>query len=159
MNTLKLFFTTLCLTICIHTATATKWSVGPTQTYNYCSQVVSLVQDGDTVEIDFATYVNDPQVQWTQNNLYIVGVGGRPRLEAGSIIANDPSNGKGIFVISGSDVHVHNIEFANAMVIDNNGAGIRHQGGNLTVTNCKFIGNQNGILSGNNSNTNFGGLV
>src|SRR5690242_1070033 len=88
-------------------AYATTWNVGPTRPYTYCSQVAPLVQYGDTIEIDFATYVNDPQVIWNKNNLYIVGIGGRPRLEAGSIIANDMSNGKGIFVISGSNVHVH----------------------------------------------------
>ena len=84
--------------------TATTWQVGPTRSYLYCSQVAPLVQDGDTVAIDFAVYVNDPQVEWTVNNLYIVGVGGRPRLEAGSIIASDVSNGKGIFVTSGAGI-------------------------------------------------------
>ncbi len=128
---------------------ATTWNVGPTRSYTYCSQVASLVQHGDTVEIDFAIYVNDPQVIWNKNNLYIVGIGGRPRLEAGSIIANDMSNGKGIFVISGSNVHVHNIEFANAVVQDNNGAGIRQEGANLHISNCRFVSNEMGILAGN----------
>ncbi|MBK8723607.1 MAG: hypothetical protein IPL95_15510 [Saprospiraceae bacterium] len=72
------------------------WQVGPTRTYTYCSKVASLVQNGDTILIDFATYLNDPQGKWDKNNLLIKGVGGRPRLEAGSIIANDASNGKGI---------------------------------------------------------------
>ena len=71
---------------------ATVWNVGPTRSYTYCSQVAPLVQNGDTIEIDFATYINDPQVIWNKNNLYIVGDGGRPRLEAGSIIANDNVN-------------------------------------------------------------------
>lgn len=127
---------------------ATVWHVGPTRTYTYCSQVASLVQDGDTVAIDYATYINDAQVSWTNNNLLIIGVGGRPRLEAGSIIANDNVNGKGIFVIIGSNVRVENIEFANAVVIDNNGAGIRQEGKNLFVHHCKFDGNEMGILQG-----------
>ncbi len=128
---------------------ATTWNVGPTRTYTYCSQVAPLVQAGDTILIDFATYINDPQVIWNKNNLYIAGIGGRPRLEAGSIIANDMVNGKGIFVISGSNVHVDNIEFANAVVQDNNGAGIRQEGANLWVSNCTFNGNEMGILGGN----------
>ncbi len=128
---------------------ATTWNVGPTRSYTYCSQVAPLVQHGDTIEIDFTTYINDPQVIWNKNNLYIVGIGGRPRLEAGSIIANDMSNGKGIFVISGSNVHVHNIEFANAVVQDNNGAGIRQEGANLHISNCRFVSNEMGILAGN----------
>jgi hypothetical protein len=128
---------------------ATTWNVGPARTYTYCSQVASLVQQGDTILIDFATYINDPQVIWNKSNLYIAGINGRPRLEAGSIIANDMVNGKGIFVISGSNVHVHNIEFANAVVQDNNGAGIRQEGANLWVSNCTFTGNEMGILGGN----------
>ena len=128
---------------------ATTWNVGPARTYTFCSQVAPLVQHGDTVLIDFATYFNDPQVIWNKSNLYIAGTGGRPRLEAGSIIAGDMVNGKGIFVISGSNVHIHNIEFANAVVQDNNGAGIRQEGANLWVSNCAFTGNEMGILGGN----------
>lgn len=128
------------------------WQVGPTRTYTYCSKVAALVQNGDTILIDFATYLNDPQVKWDKNNLLIKGVGGRPRLEAGSIIANDASNGKGIFVISGANVRVENIEFANAAVIDRNGAGIRQEGANLYIHKCKFIGNEMGILCGNIAN-------
>ena len=131
---------------------ATTWHIGPTRTYSYCSQVAGQVQNGDTILIDAATYVNDPQVIWNKSDLYIAGIGGRPRLEAGSIIANDMSNGKGIFVISGSNVHVHNIEFARAVVQDNNGAGIRQEGANLWVSNCRFDSNEMGILGGNIAN-------
>ena len=131
---------------------ATTWNVGPSRTHTYCSQVAGLVQSGDTILIDAATYVNDPQVIWNKSDLYIAGVGGRPRLEAGSIIANDMSNGKGIFVISGANVHVHNIEFAKAVVQDNNGAGIRQEGANLWVSNCRFDSNEMGILGGNIAN-------
>ncbi|MCC7244088.1 MAG: hypothetical protein IT269_00295 [Saprospiraceae bacterium] len=131
---------------------ATIWHVGPTRSYTYCSQVANLVQTGDTVEIDYAVYVNDPQVQWNKANLYIVGVGGRPRLEAGSIIANDAVNGKGIFVTNALNITISNIEFANAHVIDHNGAGIRQQAANLKVTACKFIDNEMGILCGSIAN-------
>ncbi len=128
------------------------WNVGPSRAYQYCSQLAALVQPGDTVQIDYAIYQNDKQVLWTVDNLFLVGIGGRPRLEAGAIIANDASNGKGIFVISGANVHVHNIEFANAVVQSNNGAGIRQEGRNLWVTQCKFEANEMGILCGNIAN-------
>ncbi len=131
---------------------ATTWQVGPVRTYTFCSQVAPLVQDGDTVAIDSAVYVNDPQVEWTANNLYIVGIGGRPRLEAGSIIANDVSNGKGIFITSGAGITIENVEFALAQVPDHNGAGIRQQGPDWQVRYCRFDGNEMGILAGNISN-------
>jgi len=138
----------LCLFSC-SISHATTWNVGPGRTHQFCSQVAPWVEDGDSILIDNGTYVNDPQVKWSKNNLYIAGIGGHPRLEAGSIIANDMSNGKGIFVISGANVHVHNIEFANAVVQDHNGAGIRQEGANLWVSNCLFNGNEMGILGGN----------
>lgn len=131
---------------------ATTWNVGPARTYTYCSQIANLVQAGDIIQIDYAVYVNDIQVQWNQPNLYIVGIGGRPRLEAGSNIANDNVNGKGIFVTNAANITIENIEFANAAVIDQNGAGIRQQGANLIVRYCKFTGNEMGILCGNIAN-------
>lgn len=149
---LKLLFVTSLFYFPSQALFATTWHVGPTRTYTYCSQVAGVVQSGDTILIDAATYVNDPQVIWNKSDLYIGGIGGRPRLEAGSIIANDMSNGKGIFVISGSNVHVHNIEFAKAVVQDNNGAGIRQEGANLWVSNCRFDSNEMGILGGNIAN-------
>ncbi len=128
------------------------WNVGPSRTYKFCSQVVSLVQYGDTVDIDSAVYTNDAQVTWTMNKLLIRGINGRPRLVAGALIANDAVNGKGIFVIQGSDVTVENIEFRDALVQSHNGAGIRQEGRNLLVRYCKFQGNEMGILGGNIAN-------
>lgn len=127
---------------------ATQWNVGPTRTYTTPAAVSGLVDHGDTILIDAALYANHPQVYFSKNNLFIQGIGGRPRLEAGASLANN-ANGKAIFVISGSDCRVDNIEFANAVVPDNNGAGIRQEGCDLTVTHCYFNGNEMGILGGN----------
>ena len=146
---MKIFASLLLLCLLQTAANAATWHVGPLRTYTFCSQVAPLVQNGDTILIDAATYVNDPQVKWSKNNLLIKGIGGRPVLQAGSIIANDMVNGKGIFVISGANVTVENIEFANAAVVDHNGAGIRQEGPNLFVRYCKFTGNEMGILCGN----------
>jgi hypothetical protein len=142
----------LFLVFCFQYTHAATWHVGPTRTYQYCSQVAPLVQNGDTVLIDYATYINDPQVKWTKNNLLLKGIGGRPTLQAGNIIASDAVNGKGIFVISGANVTVENIEFAQAAVMDHNGAGIRQEGANLVVRYCKFTSNEMGILCGNIAN-------
>ncbi len=46
---------------------------------------------------------------------------------------------------------IKNIEFENAMVTNDdgaNGAGIRMQGTNLTLLNCYFHDNQEGLLDG-----------
>jgi hypothetical protein len=99
----------ICLLLLCKLSYAAKWYVGPTRTYTYCSQVALLVQHGDSVLIDPATYTNDPQVKWTKNNLVIMGNGGRPSLVAGAIIAADIV-GKAIFVISGHDVKGKKVE-------------------------------------------------
>jgi len=51
-------------------------------------------------------------------------------------------------VIRGNDVIVENIEFSGARVPDRNGAGIRPEGRNFTVRNCRFYDCENGILGG-----------
>lgn len=131
-----------------HLLLAKQWLVKPGTTYPNPQSVNTLVADGDTINIEAALYSNQIQVSFTKNNLLIRGINGRPRLEAGSLLAAN-TNGKAIFVISGKNCHVHNIEFANAAVLDHNGAGIRQEGCDLLVTNCYFNGNEMGILGGN----------
>lgn len=60
---------------------------------------------------------------------------------------------KGILVpLIGVDLRVENLTFSGAKSWDRNGAGIRHEGRNLTVVNCRFIGNEDGILSTGDKN-------
>ncbi len=127
---------------------AAVWNVSPNGQYKYCSEIANMVQDNDTILIEYSTYINDSQVTWRKNNLLIQGINGKPELEAGEKIANDHSNGKGIFVIQGTNTIVENIAFINSKVPDNNGAGIRQEGRNLIVKNCDFISNEMGILQG-----------
>ena len=105
-----------------------------------------VLQDGDTIYITAQTYTGTEALAvWQQNDLYILGIDGRPHLVAdGQYIW-----GKGIWVLSGNNIHVENIEFSGATVPDNNGAGIRLDGTGLTVRYCYFHDNENGILTGN----------
>ncbi len=61
------------------------------------------------------------------------------------------AEGKGIFVIKGGNVTIENLGFFGARVRDRNGAGIRLERGRLKVVRCVFEGNENGILTSNNS--------
>lgn len=136
------------MTVASFIAKGSIWRIGPSLTYKYCSEVSSLVKDGDTVFVEAAIYDNDAQVRWTANNLLIRGINGRPVLKAGSKIATDPTNGKGIFVTGGKNIIVENIEFQNCKVLSHNGAGIRMEGANLKVRFCVFKSNEMGILTG-----------
>ena len=84
---------------------------------------------------------------WNASNLTICGVGGRARLYADGKHAQ----GKGIWVVGGSassTMTIYNVEFHDAKVPDENGAGIRWEGGNLVLSNTGFYDNENGILGG-----------
>jgi hypothetical protein len=139
-----------CLAIVLSAATAAAQTttrtlqVGPTRALKTPSQAAAVARDGDVIAIDSAVYLGDV-ASWRQNNLTLRGVGTtRAVLRANGRSAG----GKGIWVISGANVRVENIEFAEAKVPDLNGAGIRHEGGGLlTVVNCLFRDNENGILS------------
>ena len=118
-------------------------TVGLDQAIHTPSAAAAVAKDGDTVEIEAGVYVGDTAV-WNQKNLTIRGIEGRPQLQAGGRSAE----GKAIWVIRGGDITIENIEFRDARVHDKNGAGIRFEQGNLTIRNCRFINNENGILTG-----------
>ncbi len=118
--------------------------VGPGHRLTMPSEAAELAKDGAVVEIEAGLYRNDVAV-WTQNNLTLRGVGGRAHLKAEGRSAED----KAIWVIKGDKVHVEHIEFSGAKVADENGAGIRAEGRRLSVSDCYFHDNENGVLSAN----------
>ncbi len=128
------------------TTSAKTFQVGPTRTYTLPSQVSSLVRDADTVAIDAGSYTDC--TAWTRNNLVIEGVGGYAHLQ------NKSCGGKAIWIIQGNNTTVEQIEFSGATVVDKNGAGIRQEGANLTIRRCYFHDNEDGILAGDNANSN-----
>lgn len=119
--------------------------VGPSRTLTTPSAAAAVARDGDRVEIDAGDYVGDVAT-WTQDDLTLVGVGGYAHLEADGHSAQ----GKAIWVIAGDRTRVQNVEFSGARVHDQNGAGIRAEGTDLTVVHCWFHHNQDGILAGAN---------
>ena len=130
-------------------AFGTTWNVGPTHTYTLPSQVSTLVQNGDTVLIDAGVY-NSDVARWTANNLVLRGNGGMAHLKANG----NSYGGKAIWVVSGNNTTVEQIEFSLCSVVDLNGAGIRQEGINLTVRHCYFHDNDEGILAGDNVTSN-----
>ncbi len=118
--------------------------VGPNYEYTTPCQAIAVAQDGDRIEIDAAGTYRGDVCGWKTNHLTLVGVNGRPRIDAGGMNAQ----GKAIWVISGNDTTVENLEFTGEAVPSHNGAGIRQEGTNLVVRLCYFHDNQEGILTG-----------
>lgn len=117
--------------------------VGADKPLRSIGAAAKVARDGDTVEIDAGDYLGDVAV-WTQDNLILRSVGGVARLIANGASAED----KAIWVIRGGRVSVEGIEFTGTRVRDKNGAGIRFEKGRLAIRKCRFIGNENGILTG-----------
>lgn len=119
------------------------WRVGPDRELTLPSEAAAVARDGDTVLIDTGTYSGDVAT-WTQDDLTIRGDGGRAHLRADG---ND-AQGKAIWVVAGDRTRIDRIELSGAAVPDQNGAGIRQEGTDLTVTRSWFHDNENGILTG-----------
>ncbi len=116
--------------------------VGPGQALSLPSEAARLARDGDIVEIAAGIYSADAAV-WRQNNLTIRAIGGRAHLRANGAHAE----GKAIWVIKGDNATIEGIEFSGAAVPHRNGAGIRLEGAGLTLRDCYFHRNENGILT------------
>lgn len=125
-------------------ASARTITVGPDGDVRTIAQAAKIARDGDTVEVRAGHYSGDVAL-WTQKRLTIRAVGGRAVLDA----AGKSVGGKGIWVIRNGQFEVEGFDFVGARVPDRNGAGIRFEHGSLVVRDCRFLDNENGILTSN----------
>ncbi|WP_376089882.1 M10 family metallopeptidase C-terminal domain-containing protein [Roseomonas sp. CCTCC AB2023176] len=119
----------------------TTLTVGSGKQFSTISSAIAASRDGDVVAVDAGTYVND--FATVRTKITLEAVGGLVHMKA----TVPPTNGKAILV-STTDLTVSGFEFSGAKVADRNGAGIRYEGGHLTVTDSYFHHNENGILGG-----------
>jgi hypothetical protein len=122
--------------------------VGPGQKIRTVADAARLAKSGDTIEIDPGEYLDDA-ASWPQDDLVIRGRGGRALM----VSASQTAEGKAIWVMKGSRITIENIGFFGARVPDKNGAGIRQEGGKLTIINSVFANNEMGILAGGSAAT------
>ena len=113
--------------------------VGPERTLRAPSDAAAVAKDGDIVRIDPGEYVDC--AIWRANGLVLEAPDGEAHMR------DRACAGKAIWVISGAAVTVDNVTFSGARVPDQNGAGIRAEGRDLTVRNSRFLDNENGILA------------
>jgi len=126
-------------------AALTSIQVGPDRSIKTIAQASKLAVSGATIEVDAGTYQADVAI-WTQDHLTIRAVGGRVKLLALGVAAE----GKGIWVVRGGQITVQGLDFVGAKVPNRNGAGIRFEKGKLTIRDCTFVNNENGILTSGN---------
>lgn len=118
--------------------------VGPGAKYSKPSEAIAAASEGDVVNIAPGQYFDCAVVK--QNALTIQGSG------PGVVITDKPCGGKALLVEQGDKIIIRNLTLQRARVPDGNGAGIRYEGGNLTVENVRFINNQDGILGADSPN-------
>ncbi len=120
--------------------------VGPSRSLKTLGQAARAAQAGDVIEVDAGEYRGDAALAaWTQASVVLRAVGGRVRLLA----QGAHTEGKAIWVTRGQRLAVQGFDFEGATVHHQNGAGIRHERGALFVRDCRFLHNENGILTGN----------
>lgn len=121
--------------------------VGPRRAVKSLAAAAREARDGMLVEVDAGDYLADVAT-WTQHDLALRAVGGRVRLIAGGAHAQ----GKGLFVTTGRRMRIEGFDFIGCTVPDGNGAGIRLEAGSLTLVDCGFRDNENGLLTSNDEN-------
>jgi hypothetical protein len=113
--------------------------VGPKRAYRMPSAAAAVARRGDVIRIAPGTY--EDCAVWRADGLVIEGEDAER-----VVIGNRTCLGKGVFVVTGSDVTVRGITLRGSRSQDANGAGIRGEGVNLTVERVRFLDNENGIL-------------
>jgi hypothetical protein len=138
----------LCLMLCLlgtailpRLASAATLEVGPGKPFAMPSAAALAARDGDRIQIAAGSY-SDCAV-WKANDLIIEGAS-----IAGTVISGPSCEGKGLFIARGNTIAVRGLTLANAHSGEFNGAGIRAEGGDLTVDHVRFLNNEDGILSG-----------
>jgi len=115
--------------------------VGPGHAMKLPSEAIAEAGPGDTVLIEPGVYHDCARVR--ASHITIAGAG------PGVVLSDKTCGGKAILVIDGNDVTVRNLTLQRAEVGDHNGAGIRAEGGDLTVDSVRFLDNEEGILAAN----------
>ncbi len=118
----------------------TTLTVGADKEFQTVSAAIAASADGDTILVDAGTYTND--FAHITTDITLTAVGGMVHMQA----TVPPPDGKAIFTTDGN-ITINGFEFSGAAVPDANGAGIRMQTGDLTLANCYFHDNENGILT------------
>jgi len=128
-------------------ASARTLEVGAGKEFKMPSDAARAARDGDRVAIYPGEYFDCVMVG--QKGLTIEGIG-----KAEDVVLTDKAcAGKALLVLAGPGITVRNLTLTRARVPDQNGAGIRQEGPDLTIERVRFINNQNGILSGLTSGT------
>ena len=117
-------------------------TVGPGQQFGTIADAVAASSSGDTIDVQAGTYTND--FVYIGYSLTLQAVGGEVKMVA----TVEPYDGKAIITegVPGANVAINGFDISGAAVGDDNGAAVRYEGGNLSLSNDYFHNNQEGLL-------------
>lgn len=117
--------------------------VGPGQRFSRLADALREARDGDTITLAEGEYRGDVGVLQGRG-VTLRGLG------RGAVLHADgrDAEGKAILVVR-AEARVENLEFRGCRVPSGNGAGIRFERGRLELRRCRFLDNENGLLSAN----------
>lgn len=120
-------------------ARAETYEVGRDRAFKLPSEALKVAGEDDTIAIDPGEYYDCLRVG--ASGLTIQGLG------AGAVLTDTTCDGKAIIVASADRLTLRNLTLQRARVADGNGAGIRAQGGGITIENVRFINDQAGLIA------------
>ncbi len=124
-------------------------TVGPGEQYATLGAAVAAAKDGDLVQVQAGTYIDNFATVTTK--ITIQGIGGMVNLVADEVLPDDgaPDSGRAI-IVAETDLTLDHVAMSGAIdgPAHNNGAGLLFVGGNLNVNASYFHNDQDGLLTG-----------
>lgn len=118
--------------------------VGPQDGPSALQTAATRARDGDTIEILPGEYAGG--LVLVNRRLTLRGVGGDA-----PVIKGDGKAGsmQALWTVRGGAITVENLEFRGARSQDGGGAGVRQEGGQLTLRACRFFDNEHAVYATN----------
>ena len=121
---------------------ATSWMVSPAGTPMALAAAVAQAADGDTIELAPGEYRGTLVLE--NRRLTLRGSG-----KVVVVGEDKPGDAKALWTVRGGEVLIESVEFRGARAKDGSGAGVRQEGGRLTLRKTQFLDNEHGVLATN----------
>jgi hypothetical protein len=120
------------------------WIVTPSANSQALQDAVRKAKDGDVIELVEGEYRGNLLLE--NRTLTLRGLGPKPAVVHGD---GKSSAAFALWTVRGGAITLQNIEFRGARSQDGGGAGVRMEGGRLTILRCNFFDNEYGLLATN----------
>ena len=128
---------------------AAQWVAGPGGAPMALADAVARAADGDTIEMLAGEYRGALLIE--NRRLTLRGSGKVVVQGDGKAVAD-----KALWTVRGGEVLIEGLEFRGARSTDGGGAGVRLEGGRLTLRKSQFFDNEHGLLATNDEKAELG---